>query len=134
MIRPLQPKVLVYACHGNAKDFGYTPEEIWELGQRVIAYALTDFPGIHVYVCGGGFRASWRLAGTNGYAFSEKMEDLQREFVKTTPGCTFVDVRSCTELKDDSLYVEDGVHFNAKGYALYSEFFKEVLKDELKKY
>ena len=52
MIRPLAPKVLVYTFYGNGRAFGYSTEENWELAQRVIAYAKTDFPDIHIYLCG----------------------------------------------------------------------------------
>ena len=134
MVRPLQPKVLVYRGFGNAENFGYTPEETWELAQRVIAYAQADFPGIHIYLHGADYRASWRWEDPLWHAFAEKEDAYQREFAKNTPGCTFVDVRSCTELKNDRFFVEDGVHYNAKGYALYGEFWREVLKDELKNY
>ncbi len=134
MVRPLQPKVLVYRGFGNSENFGYTPEETWELAQRVIAYAQTDFPGIHIYLHGPAWRATWRWNDPLWHSFCEKEEAFQREFAKNTPGCTYVDIRASTELKDDSLFVEDGVHYNAKGYALYGEFFKEVLKDELAKF
>ena len=52
MIRPLAPKVLVYNSHANGACFGYSDEESWELAQRVVAYAKTDFPGIHIYLVG----------------------------------------------------------------------------------
>ena len=32
------------------------------------------------------------------------------------------------------IYVSDGVHFNQKGYDIYADFYREVLKDELAKY
>jgi len=51
MVKPLEPKVLVYGCAlGNGLAFGYSVEETWELAQRVIAYAKTDFPDIHIYI------------------------------------------------------------------------------------
>ena len=37
-------------------------------------------------------------------------------------------------LPHETLFVDDGVHFNQKGYAVYEEFFREVLKDELEKF
>ena len=36
MVRPLEPKVLVYHPMGNFSSFGYSAEEAWELGQRVV--------------------------------------------------------------------------------------------------
>ena len=52
MVRPLEPKVLVYTSHANGPSFGYSDEESWELAQRVIAWARTDFPGIKIYLGG----------------------------------------------------------------------------------
>ena len=52
MVRPLEPKVLVYTSHANGPSFGYSDEESWELAQRVIAWAKTDFPGIRIYLVG----------------------------------------------------------------------------------
>ena len=73
-VRPLSPEVLVYCPHGNYISFDYSPEEAWELGQRVITYALTDFPGIRVYVCGSLHMASWRQADPRWHVFTPKME------------------------------------------------------------
>ena len=43
MVKPLEPKVLVYAPGlGNGTSFGYTPEEMFELAQRVVLYAKSS--------------------------------------------------------------------------------------------
>ena len=34
-------------------------------------------------------------------------------------------------LRDDSIFVADGVHFNQEGYHRYADFFREALKEEL---
>ena len=39
MVRPLEPKVLVLEGFANSDSFGYPPEEIIEIMQRIVAYA-----------------------------------------------------------------------------------------------
>jgi len=132
MIRPLNPKVLVYSPgFGNGSAFGYTLEESWELAQRVMAYAREDFPNIPIYLCG----ALRKKAGTEEYyEKAAKWDAWLKKYAEETPGVTFVDVFGYEPLNRTDIFVEDGVHFNREGYDLYEEFFKEVLKDELAKY
>ena len=128
MVRPLEPKVLVYSPFGNYGAFGYSIEEAWELAQRVIMYALTDFPGIRIYLCG----TQWYTKNPEqAAAKAQRSKELLQEFVKNTPNCYFVNVYDQEQFHREEYFVEDGVHFNAEGYSVYGEFFKEVLKEEL---
>ena len=128
MVRVLKPKVLVYAPgYGNAATFGYSKEESWELGQRVLAYALTDFPDIHIYLEGtpANPKATEEILAQR-VVYNEWLQ----KFAEETPNVTYVDKMNRMP-NDKSLYVEDLVHYNQKGYDLYAEFYREVLKDEL---
>jgi len=128
MVRPLEPKVLVYSPFGNYAAFGYSVEEAWELAQRVIIYALTDFPGIHIYLCSAQRHKNDSEATM---ARIQKSNALLKEFAENTPNCHYVNVFDHTPLSRQDIFVEDGVHYNQEGYNLYAEFFKEVLKEEL---
>lgn len=128
MIRPLEPKVLVYGSWGNGRDFGYSDEESWELAQRVIGYTLTDFPDCHVYLC-GAFRQ--RGMSEEDIASRRKYSEVIKKFAEKTPGCYYLDVFDYEPLTHDDVYIEDGVHFNPDGYRAFAEFFKEALKEEL---
>lgn len=129
MVRPLEPKVLVYACFGN--QYTYTDEETWELGQRVIAYALADFPDIHVYLHG---RPPRREMSQEDLAKRQKVNTWMKEFAECTPNCYYLDPLSHAPLRNPDLYVQDGVHFNQEGYRLYADFFKEALAEELARF
>jgi len=132
MIRPLEPKVLVYSSHGNGDCFGYGIEEIWELAQRVAVYALTDFPDIHVYLCGAN---PSRDASDEAIEKKLRYDEFVREFAEKTERCCFVDINGDDELRErKDIYVPDGVHYNAEGYEIYARFFRDVLSDELAKY
>ena len=131
MIRPLEPKVLVYSSFGNGEDFGYSSEEVWELAQRVVTYAFTDFPDIHVYLCGTNYR---RDITNERLEMIGKYDDMLREFAEKTPNCFFIDPKEYEPLRRNDLYIEDGIHFNSTGYEIYGDFFKKALKDELDRF
>jgi lysophospholipase L1-like esterase len=131
MVRPLEPKVLVYMGDANSTAFGYTVEETWELALRVITYALTDFPDIRVYVCGS----------MPGKAMTEEdierkraYNKLAREIAESTQGCFYIDPFEYAPLRNDDMFLDDKVHLNAEGYKVFEEFFKEKLKDELDRF
>lgn len=129
LVRPLEPRVLVYSPgFENGLAFGYTLEELWELAQRVIAYALTDFPDVRIYLCGAQGRKEMTEAHIQN---SARWNAWLKEFAENTPRCTFVDVLSYAPLLDPEIYIQDGVHYNQDGYDRYADFFREVLKDEL---
>jgi len=133
MVRPLEPKVLVYAgMGGNALAFGYTIDEMWELAERVIVYAMTDFPGIHIYLPGLHPR---KHPTPETYAIRD-MEDAKiREFADKHENCHYVDVFGYAPFNDPAnkeiMFAKDGKHFNHFGYELYADMWREVLKDEL---
>ena len=132
MVRPLKPTVLVYECYGNGGAFGYTPEEIWEIAQRVIVYALTDFPGIRIYLCGPH---NSRDQSEEAVEKKRRFAEFQKEFAAKTENVFFLDILNYGPLKDrKDIYVEGGVHFNAEGYRLYGEMFREMLREELDRF
>lgn len=132
MIKPLAPKVLVYHCAmGNGMAFGYSPDENWELSQRVLTYARTDFPDIHIYVCGTINQANMTEAQIQRRL---ALDEKKREFVKETPNCHFIDIMGYEPMRNDDVFVEDGVHLSKEGYKIFGELFKNALRDELDKY
>ena len=127
MVRPLEPKVLVYANHGNSEHFGYTREETWELAQRVIMYTLTDFPEAHVYLMSA---MPQRNMDEEHIAKKREYNAWVQEFAEKTDRCFFLNAFEYAPLRADDIFIEDGAHFNHKGYEAFAEFFKEALKDE----
>ena len=132
LVRPLKPRVLVYSpSFGNAKAFGYSREENWELAQRVLMYALTDFPELKIYIEGVGVAQK-----TTEADMPERIEynSWLQEFAASHERCTFVDKLAYEPLRRRDIFVEDGIHYNQQGYDLYADFYREVLKDELAKF
>ena len=108
--------------------FGYTAEESFALAQRVVQYARNDFPDMPIYI--GGF-STWKSQGKPNYEKYKAFEVWLRELAEAVPGCKFLDLDCREEFRTWDIYVEDKVHFNSEGYRLYTEYFKEALKDEL---
>lgn len=132
MIRPLEPRVLVYACAGNGASWGYSDEELWELGQRVIAYARTDFPGIRIYLCGP---KGCRDLTEAEFQKRKRVCSWMRTFAGETPDCFYIETLEDLRIAGrKDIYIEDGVHFTQEGYRLYAEIFKEALAEELAEY
>ena len=131
MVRPLEPKVLVYGSFANYSAFGYSVEENWEIAQRVISYAFTDFPGIHIYLL---TPQRHRKDTPETIAKRRSHIDMLKKFVDNTENCYLVDSFNHEPLWRDDIFVSDGVHYNQLGYDLYADFFKEVLKGELERY
>lgn len=132
MVKALEPRVLVYSPGlGNATAMGYTPEETWELAQRVMAYAKEDFPNLRIYLCGV---FAYRDRNKPNYPDLVKFDGWLREYAENTPDCTYIDVTNYEPLHRDDIYDTDGKHFNRLGYDIYAELFREALKDELALY
>ena len=133
VIRPLEPRVLVYSFFANGSAFGYSAEESWELAQRVIAYAKTDFPGIHIYICGPDPRREEHNFTSQGNM--DRTAAWIKAFCEANYNCHFIDILANEEIRTrKDIFIDDGVHYNAEGYKIYTEIFKEALKAELEKY
>ena len=131
MIRPLEPKVLVYTSHGNGASFGYSDEESWELAQRVIAWAQTDFPGIHIYLVGAH---PFRDDSPEKRACKQVYNETLRAFAEAREDIFFLDLYEHPEFLRKDIFIDDGVHYNQDGYDLYAAFYQEALKEEFAKF
>ena len=126
MVRAIEPSVLVYgAGFGNGSTFGYTTEEQLFLAERVLAYAREDFPDMPIYVYGESKRR--QKDNPERIACIEAFEKIVAEI----PNCTYLDHDSYEPLTRDDIYIEDNVHYNAEGFRIFGDFFREKLASEL---
>lgn len=132
MVRPLEPSVLVYSFQANGPSFGYSAEESWELAQRVIAYARTDFPDIKIYLCS---HTPSRDVTPYQQNDAKRFNSWIKDYTEIVPNCKYVDIAGYEPLATrKDIFVDDGVHYNQTGYDIFGEFFKKELADELAKY
>ena len=129
MVRALEPSALVYgAGWGNGTTFGYTAQEQLFLAERVVAYAREDFPDMPIYVYGES-----RKRHAQNPEKIKCIDGLER-IAAEIPNCKFLDPDDYMDMTKDELYIEDKVHFTAEGFALFAEFFKETLCEELDRF
>ena len=143
LIRPWEPKVLVNMTHGNDWDAGYTATEIMTLQSRLFEYARKDFPGIRIFACNVRPSVKNREGGSNLRAHELEYNELLAQYCRKHDDCTLVDhwsnpiffvdpnrIGEYDNIKED-IFIEDKIHYNQKGYDLYAEFWREILKDVL---
>ena len=111
--------------------FGYTDEEGWELAQRVIAWAKTDFPGIRIYIEGAH---PTRDEDAERQARKQAYNETIKAFAEANEDVFFLDLYDNPEFLRKDIFVEDGVHFNEHGYQLYAQLYRKVLDKELAAY
>ena len=144
-VKPWKPKALVLLTFGNDHDCNYTPEEILALQSRIVEYAKIDFPEIRIFICSHRpyplFDAP--VLGMGPRSAVKQYNELLSLYCSLHPEITLVDVyndprfytspENTGNLKEvrEELYIEDRVHFNEKGYAIFKEIFMNALSDLL---
>ena len=131
MVRPLEPKVLVYYPFGNYRIFGYSPEECWNIAQRVIEYTRNDFPDIRIYLC-STHRAL--VMSEDEIKTKRMLNSWAKKYAEENENCFYGDAFEHPPMQRKDIFAADGNHFNRIGYGLYADFWREILKDELKNY
>ena len=131
MVKPLEPRVLVCYCFGNYNVFGYTPEEAWEIGQRLLAYVRNDFPDIHIYL-----DSAHRGLEMTGESLETRrmLNSWAKKYAEENENCFYVDTFDHPFMQRKDIFAADGSHFNRVGYGLYADIWREALKEELKKF
>ena len=144
LVRPWKPRALLLACGGNDLSLPYSAQDIMELQARIIQWAQADFPGIPIYCFNRNPQPSWKRESASNRGKHLRMEHnaFLEDFCSRTENCHYValqnqamffenpeDIGDWNKVRDD-IFVEDG-HLNAKGYGLFMDFVRELLKDLL---
>lgn len=147
MVKAYKPRALVLQAFCNDRDLQYTPSEIVYLQARIIAYMKADFPDAKIYVCDARpLACDMEKTGAVGMMLRNHrntFNELLYAYCAEEEGVTLIrhtdspclysspeSVGSYDTIRAD-IFIEDKVHYNPEGYVLYTEFFKEALKDIL---
>ena len=146
MVKAWQPRVLVYMTYGNDYYYGYSPMETVELQSRIFEYARRDMPGIRIFACDTrptikslGELVPWKAFLRRALEYNELLADYCAKHKDVTL-VRHIDNPLFFENPEDAgdyekvrkdIFIENQVHFSQKGYDLYGEFFRSVLKDVL---
>jgi lysophospholipase L1-like esterase len=128
VIYPYQPSVIFIYEGDNDINAGDTPQEVLEQAQELrgmIATALGDSTPV-VFISPKPSVARWHLKEQY-----EAANTLLKDYANVTPHTYFADVwtpslQANGEVRDD-IFIEDDLHMNAKGYAIWRGVIGEWL-------
>ena len=119
IVLPYEPKTILLNVGGNDLSAGKTPEEIRDGARAFVTKVHAVLPDTRIYCIGV---PPVRRASTTPEGFNtiRALNALMAELARTEKNVEFIDLfPSCLDEKGQhraELFVEDGTHFNAKGY------------------
>lgn len=126
IVRPYKPRVIVYYCGDN--DLGTDNTDAAGAAEGFIAFdrrARDLWPDVRVlYIAIKPSIARWR-----NWDAMRRANEIVRAYCDATPGAEFLDIATpmlgADGTPDPTLFLGDGLHLNAKGYALWTSVVRE---------
>ena len=123
-----KPAVVVMYAGDNDISGGKTPEVVLMDFEAFVAGIRKELPETKIaYIAIKPSIARWKLADT-----MQQANAAIKAFCERTEGCEFVDVWPAmldeAGQPREELYVKDGLHLSAKGYAVWNELVRPHLK------
>lgn len=133
VVKRYDPSVLVIYSGDNDLASGETAEQVYGEFEKFAERTRTELPETKLVVVGvKPSRARWHL-----YHEAQKLNARMKEYLEKHQSMKFVDLGQ--HLLDDKgepnneLFVGDRLHLNAAGYAIWSEKFRPVLDQLVKR-
>ena len=130
IIKPYEPKAIVFFCGTNDLTALKTPEETVHDFQKFLSLIRKEFGNIKVYMIGIKPSVERFYLDEEEKIFNNSIKLLASEDAYLE----YIDVWDSMLSEDGSrmpeLYVEDGLHMNKKGYEVWTKLVrKSLLKD-----
>lgn len=130
IVTPCQPSVIAYYCGDN--DLGTDNTDAQSAADGFIDFdkrARALWPNVRVlYVPIKASVARWR-----NWPAMQRANAIVRDYCEHTPGAAYIDTVTPTltpqGTPDPSIFQQDGLHLNAKGYAIWTSVVRPVLLD-----
>jgi lysophospholipase L1-like esterase len=121
IVLPYKPSVIVYYCGDN--DLGLDNTDSQAAADGFIAFdqrARSEWPGVNVfYIAIKPSVQRWK-----NWEAMKRANDIVRVYCEETHGATYLDIATpaltAEGLPDPTTFREDGLHLNAKGYAIWT--------------
>lgn len=133
LIVPYKPEAIVFYAGTNDIAFGYSPAVVYARTLDFISYIHKALPGTPIY-----YIEQTRQPKRNKYW--KKMKSLNskmKKYAKSDPLVTYIDTRKALNTKKDKArkqyFVKDKLHFNSKGYTVWTSAIRPVLYRDLLK-
>ncbi len=128
IVAPYNPKTIVLYAGENDVNEGVAPETILESYRKFAAMAHTKFPKSKmIYVSLKPSPSRWQMADkfrkTNDLIKAEIVKDKRAEFVDV-----WSPMLGANGEPKPEIFVEDNLHLNEKGYAIWREILAKHLK------
>jgi len=130
VVLPYKPSVILYYCGDN--DLGTDNQDSKSAADGFITFdkrARKLWPGVRVlYIPIKASVQRW-----SNWPAMEAANAMVRDYCEHTPGATYLDTITPTLMSDGrpdpTLFREDGLHLNEKGYAVWTKVIRPVLLD-----
>ncbi len=128
LVLPHQPRLIVLYAGSNDINAGKTPERVEADFRNFVALVKKKLPGTRVaYISNAGNPSRWKQV--------DQVRDANRRieaFAKADPQLAFINVFDAMlgsdGLPKPDIFVEDRLHMNDKGYAIWKEVIAPFLK------
>ena len=128
LVLPHQPRLIVLYAGSNDINAGKTPERVEADFRKFIALVKQKLPDTRVaYIANAGNPSRWKQV--------EQVREANRRIeavTKTDPQLAFINVFDAMlgpdGLPKPDIFVEDRLHMNAKGYAIWKQVVEPFLK------
>jgi len=124
IVVPYEPSVIVYYCGDN--DLGNDNTDFAAAANGFIAFdkrARALWPKVEVlYIAIKPSIARW-----NNWDAMRKANAMVADYCAATPGATYLDIATPVlgpDGPDPTIFLDDGLHLNAKGYAIWTEVMR----------
>jgi len=128
IVLPYRPKIVVLYAGDNDLNAGKTPERVFADFKEFVGIVRRDLPGTRVVFI--SIKPS--IARITIIDKIRVANQLIRDYIATDPKLAYIDV--FTPMLDASgqprreLFLEDGLHMNAKGYAIWKDLIAPVIR------
>jgi len=128
IVLPYRPKIVVLYAGDNDLNAGKTPERVLADFKEFVGIVRRDLPGTRVVFI--SIKPS--IARITIIDKIRVANQLIRDYIATDPKLAYIDV--FTPMLDASgqprreLFLEDGLHMNAKGYAIWKDLIAPVIR------
>ena len=132
IVLPYNPRGIVFYCGGN-DIFGLkTPEEVLQDFLHFYKTIKANLPEVKVFVIGIKPSAAREYQKVKHIQWNDSVAKLSDK----NENLFFIDVRPTMLLENGKpnpdLFVEDGLHMNSKGYAIWTKLLKPYLESNFK--
>jgi len=128
IVLPYKPERIVYYEGDNDVAIGITPEEIQNNIEQFIDQVEISLPQTKIYI----LSPKPSINRMHLWAIYQRTNALLRELPKKHENVFFIDLASAMfndkGILDKTLFVEDGIHLNEKGYALWTKILRNALE------